>query len=334
LERRRFYRAGIDPGGNPLADGARLGSRQDRGNSGPERSDRAKDPGHYQREGEPGYGCEGSQATNVLLYLPPPGAKDAEDTEQYTADGQTVTVPVSLKPAAPQLNDAQFYANSFKALFALFIVAVMVESGLTLLFNWRPYLEFFNGKATNPLVAFVFSFAFVWAFDLDITTSLMNTYSGTKYAANLPGMALTAMIVAGGSSGVNRIFQAFGFRAPSAQQAPSPKAPLTEAWLSVFIRREKAVGNVDVAIVPVPAAAQQPVIAGTIGGIGWRQSLATWFLKSKSRFPPAGGQVITPGTAVEVTLRGKDCTGAALSSSTWGPCQLAAGAIVDIELAL
>jgi hypothetical protein len=274
----------------------------------------------------------GPQATNVLIYLPPLGAKDAEDTVQYTADGQTIMVPISVKPAAPQLNDAQFYTNSFKALFALFIVAVVVESGLALLFNWRPYLDVFIGRSINPPVAFAFSFFFVWLFDLDITTSLMNTYSGTKYAANLPGMALTAMIVAGGSSGVNRIFQTFGFRAPSAQPVQSPKAPPTEAWLSVTCRRDKSVGLVDVVIVPVGAAAGQPVLAGTVGGR--QQPLAAWFLKSESRFPPTGGHVIVPGTAVEVMLRGRDKTGATLSSSTWGPCQLTAGAIVDIELTL
>src|SRR5262245_2947258 len=51
--------------------------------------------------------------TNILLYVPPEGVKDGEDVVQYTADNQNVTVTVTIKPPAPQLNDAQFYSASF-----------------------------------------------------------------------------------------------------------------------------------------------------------------------------------------------------------------------------
>lgn len=249
---------------------------------------------------------------------------------QYTADNQTFTVGVSVKPAAPQLNDAQFYAASFKALFALFILAVVIESGLALLFNWRPYLRLLDGKAANPMVAFLFSLLLVWLFDLDIATSLMNTYSGTKLPSNWPGMLLTAMIIAGGSAGVNRLFQTFGFRAPSGQQEAAPKPPPTQAWISVTHKRKAVVGEVTVRI----ETPNKPTVAGTISGTRSRLPLPNWLLLNKSRYRPSGGHVVTPNTPIEVLLEGNDDKGQKIESTHWGPYELAPGAIVDIERSL
>ena len=272
----------------------------------------------------------GPPASNLLMYIPPPGAKDIEDSVQYTADNQSLTVGISVKPAAPQLNDAQFYAASFKALFALFIIAIITESGLALLFNWRPYLRRVDTKAANPLVALLFSLLLVWLFDLDIATSLMNTYSGTKLPSNLPGMVLTAMIIAGGSAGVNKVFQAFGFRAPASQQETAPKPPEKKAWLSVTLRRDKAVGNVDVLI----GEPGKPQAAGSIGGSGSGARGLSWLLRSKSRYPGSGGHVMDSGKPIEVTLVGVDSDKKPIQSAKWGPYELADGAIVDLELTL
>jgi hypothetical protein len=84
-------------------------------------------------------------------------------------------------------------------------------------------------RAVYALVAFAFSLLFVWLFELDIVTSLINTYSGSKHPVNWPGVLLTTLIIAGGSAGVNRIFQALGFRSLSSHQPPLPTPPLAEA---------------------------------------------------------------------------------------------------------
>src|SRR5262249_50296375 len=130
----------------------------------------------------------GPTATNVLVYVPPVGAVEIEDVVQYTVDGRTVTTPITVKAEAPTLTDTEFYTKSFKALFALFILAVLVENGLALVFRWRPFLDYFDSRTVNALVAFAFSVLFVWLFELDITTTLINTYSGAKHPANWPGM--------------------------------------------------------------------------------------------------------------------------------------------------
>jgi len=41
-------------------------------------------------------------AMNVVIYLPPAGANEVEDAVQFTVEGQTVTVPITVKAADPR----------------------------------------------------------------------------------------------------------------------------------------------------------------------------------------------------------------------------------------
>jgi hypothetical protein len=274
----------------------------------------------------------GTAATNVLLYLPPVGASEIEDTVQYTVDGKTVTVPIAVKATAPTLTDSEFYAKSFKALFALFILAVLVENGLALIFRWRPFLDYFDSRTVNALVAFAFSLVFVWLFKLDIATTLVNTYAGTGHSVNWPGMLLTASIIGGGSGGVNRMFQALGFRAVSSQQQPpAPKPPRTEAWIAVTLVRKEAVGPVTV-LIDEPGGNR--TVAGTISGVGRGPSWWRYVVRDKGRFPTTGGHTVALGKPYEVVLQGMDRAGNPKESMKWGPYEFAPGALVDLELSV
>ncbi|ULA70037.1 MAG: conserved membrane protein of unknown function [Nitrospira sp.] len=266
--------------------------------------------------------------TNVVIYVPPPGVNEVEDTVKYIVGGQTVTVQIAVKPAAPVLTDPQLYEASFKALFALLILAVLVENGLALLFRWRPFLDYFDTRTVNALVAFTFSLLFVWLFEVDIVASLINTYSGSKHPLHWSSMLLTAAIIAGGSAGVNRVFQSLGFRVVSSQQPPTPKPPPTEAWIAVTLVRERAVGSVTV-LLGQPGHA---TVAGAISGVTPGRSWWRYFVRDKGRFPQTGGFSVTPGGTYEVLLHGTDRAGNPLVSKTWGPYELAPGALVDIEL--
>jgi hypothetical protein len=268
--------------------------------------------------------------TYVLVYIPPVGATQIEDTVQYTVDGQLVTVPISVRSHSPTLADSALYETSFKALFVLFILAVLVENGLALIFRWRPFLDYFDSRTVNALFAFGFSLFFVYLFDLDVSTTLVNTYSGTNHPVNWPGLVLTALIIAGGSAGINRIFQALGFRPAGSQEEAVATPPRTEAWIAVTLIRDQAVGPVNVMIGP-PGA---PAVAGTISGTTRGRSWWRWLLRNKGRFPPGGGHRVAPGGPYEVTLTGMNNAGQPVSSATWGPRTLAPGALVDIELLL
>ena len=80
-----------------------------------------------------------------------------------------------------------------------------------------------------------------------------------------------------------------------------------------------------------PAAG--PSLAPSVGR-GW---FARNFLRSPGRFPPSGGHVLEPGKKYEVFLlrEEKDAAGkvvAKFESEHWGPYDVVAGAIIDLEL--
>jgi hypothetical protein len=270
--------------------------------------------------------------TTVLVYVAPPNMAQGDDTVTYKADGTASSIPIQIRPAAPSLQDGAFYTTSFKALFALLILAVLIESGLALIFHWKPFLIYFDSKTVNALVAFAFSLLLVYLFKLDIVTTLINIYSAPNLPqpANWAGRILTAMIIAGGSAGVNRLFQSLGFRPVSAVEQAQPKPAPTEAWIAVSLVRDKAEGPVNVLIGPTGALA----LAGTISGSGRKGARGSWwryFLRDQGRFPPSGGHSVAPGGPYEVRLVGwnKDIE---IQTKTWGPYPVAAGAIVDIEM--
>lgn len=269
-------------------------------------------------------------ATTVLLYLPPDGVNEIEDSVQYTTtDNQVVTVPISVRSRSPTLTDPQFYNASFKAVFGLFILAVLVESGLALIFRWPPFLDFFDSRSVNAVVAFVFSLLFVSIFNLDIATTLVNVYSGTSYPWNWPGMILTALIIAGGSAGVNRLLQSLGFRPIGGPQQPPPVLQANQAWLSVTLIRDQAVGPVYVEIgVPNGLA-----VAGTVRGSTRDRGLLRYFLRDKGRFPQSGGFTVVPGQ-YQVQVTGSNAIGNKVGPAIWGPHDIAPRALVDIELKL
>jgi hypothetical protein len=229
----------------------------------------------------------------------------------------------------PTLTTGDLFSPSFKALFVLFILAVILESGLAIIFNWKLFFTIFDTRATKPLVAILVACLFVFMYKLDITTALVNLYTGATYPLNVGGQLMTALVIAGGSSGVNRMLQALGFR--SVQEAPPPliKPPATVAWLAVVLRRSKAVGTVNV-LAGDPANMK---LVGTITGLALAGRIRRYFLKDDSRFPPSGGHTLTPGTYA-ARLEGVDESGANIQSKIWGPYNIEAGSIVDVELTL
>jgi hypothetical protein len=271
---------------------------------------------------------------STLIYLPPANARDVDDTVQYKLDGAPQTpIQVSVRPRSPTLDSPRLYDASFKAIFVLLVLAVLVESGLALLFRWRPFLDYFDSRSMNALVAFIFALILVRVFNLDITSQLISVYNETGKGIDLkdwmgwPGSLLTAMIIAGGSAGVNRIFQAFGFRPTSAEQQP-PKPPelrQDQAWIAVNLVRDKAVGSADVLI--------KGAVAGTISGASPRGRFLRYLVRDKGRFPQTGGYTVSPGADYLIEVQGYDADGKPIKEkATWGPFTIAPRAIVDIEL--
>jgi hypothetical protein len=269
----------------------------------------------------------GAPKTFQLLYTAP--ETSSVFTESFSFTNPTLnTVTVTVVPA-----DDVVYEEAFKALFVVFVIALLLESGLATLFNWRPFVETFDGRGVKTLISVAAALLFIRGFQLDIVTRLVNIYSqsDTPFENSWLGYIVTALVVAGGSAAVNNLLVALGFRSVKTAEEVRPKPAKTKGWIAVALKRKEAVGPVDV-FIGDPAGGDPPV-AGTISGDTRRQGIVRFFLRDRSRFPMSGGFEVPEGTNCKVQIKGKNGDGKEIAAE-WGPEKIAAGAIVDLELPL
>jgi hypothetical protein len=293
-------------------------------------------PGTPPKVGTQRTAAEGEFTT--IYYKAPDTRTTDVDELTYTVANAARTVKLDISPPAPGFS-TDAYDKAAKAIFLLFVLAVVLESALALLFNWRPFVETFNSRAVRPMVAFAVALIFVFKFDLDLITSLVNESTSLAYPVSKAGLILTAMVIAGGSAGVNHLLVSLGFRQVRTPETVTPKPERNEAWISVRLNRVKAVGQVDVCVEskPADAGAADPAAAPTVVGSIRGTTNTSWryFLSDPGRFPGYGGWTVTPGHTITVTLRGTDKDGQPLPpSKTWGPYVIGKRAVIDIELTL
>ena len=264
--------------------------------------------------------------TNGIMPPNLPGKGLGQHSMLYVGERTVITVVPG---------DGAIYQQAFKSLFVLFVLALLLESGLAVLFRWRPFLVYFDGRGVKTVVSVVFALLFVWSFDTDIVTDLVNVYSqrATPFRHGFEGYVVTALIVAGGSAAVNNVLVALGFRSVITHADLAPKPPRTEGWISVTLLRKQATGPVDVLVgAPPSALATRSPIAGTITGGTRLTKFVRLFVRDASRFPMSGGYAVAAGTLCQVQLNGIDANGNPVASRVWGPETIAPGAIIDLEL--
>jgi len=264
----------------------------------------------------------------LLTYSAPDTSAVFTEHVRFTVGTNERTMTITVTPA----DNDRIYAEAFKALFIVFVIALLLESGLSTLFNWRPFVVYFDGRGMKTVVSVVAAYLFVNGFRLDIVTQLVNVYSQRTppYDPSVEGRFVTALVIAGGSAMVNNLLVALGFRSVRTAADVAPKPPKTEGWISVGLDRIRAVGPVDV-LVGDPALG--PPVAGTIVGGRRRSALTRLFLRDQSRFPQSGGFAVAAGSNCAVVLKGLDSQGVPISAS-WGPNTIAAGGIVDLVIKL
>jgi hypothetical protein len=196
------------------------------------------------------------------------------------------------------------------------------------MFNWRPFVETFNARAVKPLVSFVVAYILVLNYQLDLVTQLVNDVNATKTPLNgMPGQVLTALVLAGGSAGVNNLLVALGFRQVRTPETTVPKPPPDKAWISVRVNLKKeTVGPVQVFIGNRPDKTTPLPLVGIIHGTS--KPGVRFFLTDPGRFPGYGGHQVPANTPVEVELLAKNSS----SRISWGPQPIAGGAIIDLEI--
>ena len=226
------------------------------------------------------------------------------------------------------------YDASLKAITILLVVAVLLESALAVIFNWRVFRAYFSVAGLKTLISFVVSLFIVQGFGLDIMSRLLSVYEQGDFQSNLGTQILTALIIAGGSSGVNKLLVAFGYRDNSVPEDTTPTPPKDKAWISVRVRKKQARSPVQVHVTEEPRPpAGITAIAGTC--LANRPSLISLLMRNNDRFPSNGGYAVTPEKAYRISVSALGSDGSPVAKPvTAEPVMLAAGAIVDFDVVL
>lgn len=131
--------------------------------------------------------------------------------------------------------------NTTKAgqiLLLILVLAILLETGLSTLFNWRLFLLYGEGRGIKTPIAFVVALLFVTQFKIDAIAEILTAFAvgGQEYKEGTGGMILTALIVAGGSSGIFTLFERLGIRNPL-QRKETAEAMRQKSHLKVQVTR-------------------------------------------------------------------------------------------------
>jgi len=123
--------------------------------------------------------------------------------------------------SAPQASSGQTdgvdRTRIFNVLFLVLALSLVFESAMSVIFDWRLFIRYFEGRGVKTPLIVAIAFLVFLNYDLDIVAELLRGFpqiSGTIGDTSLPGQLLTALLIAGGSSGVFRIFARLGIRSP------------------------------------------------------------------------------------------------------------------------
>jgi hypothetical protein len=89
-----------------------------------------------------------------------------------------------------------------EVLGTIVLMALFIERALSLIFEWRPLVLYFDGKGAKEPIAIIVSVAVAWAYKFDALAILFKEEKGTFW-----GYLLTGAIIAGGSKGAIKLFR-------------------------------------------------------------------------------------------------------------------------------
>lgn len=115
-------------------------------------------------------------------------------------------------------------------LLVFLVLSLVFETAMTPIFNWRVFLRHFEGRGVKVPLTIGLAFLIFWGYDLDIVERLL-TALGHEQSSNFGGRVLTALLIAGGSDGVFRVFARLGIRDPQdrREKAEQERAKMREA---------------------------------------------------------------------------------------------------------
>lgn len=251
----------------------------------------------------------------------------ATETQQFVITGDQA-----------QKTSPEVLGKAFTILMKAFVLALLLEQALALLFNWRLVQEFIIGKAWRTPIMFGASLALAFQMDFDLVTQLSNAYGPARaYAGDALTWGLTAAILAGGSVGVNRLLTGLGFRT---QVRPDlvVQPDLNQAWMAIWCNRN---ANIMVCIAEAdPPPADVPTLAALLGNRSIFKRLRDLFFPNSQRFPKSGGYLVRSKTAYRIYVilpdaQIVDAKGILRNTIADVPClQFASRAVVDLYIKL
>ncbi|TPK87353.1 hypothetical protein [Mesorhizobium sp. B2-4-17] len=192
-------------------------------------------------------------------------------------------------------------------LVSLAVVVLVVESALATIFQWRLYRMLFNNRAMKTVVMVAVGLTVVLGFHYDIFARLIVLVTPNTSLETWSGKvstSLSSLIIAGGSAGVNTLLQRLGIRNPVQAEPERPVLNNDQAWISIRVKRNTAVGPVQIALRELADDAQAPALAGTVVERSFWETAKEAFMADAMRFPSYGGRTVTAGKTYEIVAIG------------------------------
>jgi hypothetical protein len=217
-------------------------------------------------------------------------------------------------------------------LLSLLVVVIVVESAMAAIFHWRVFRTLFGHHAlrTPVMVAVGLLIVTQLKFDAFGDIAVASGIAANDAKGTLTTI-LSALVIAGGSSGINTIFQKLGIRSPLPSASEEPKLDQSQAWLAIQVFRNAAVGDVKIALRQTDAPAVAPIVGIATDRDFKRRWRDAWGL-STLRFPRAGGKLVEAGKTYEISLIYSTGTGEPETAHPAWTGSFAPRAVVDLEL--
>jgi len=142
---------------------------------------------------------------------------------QESLDSQTQTAPRT----ASSVRGGMDRTRVINVLFLVLALSLVFESAMSVLFDWRLFIRYFEGRGVKTPLIITVAFLVFLNYDLDIVAELLRGFPEIQAqnigSPTLPGQILTALLIAGGSGGVFRIFARLGIRNPEARERKARK---------------------------------------------------------------------------------------------------------------
>ncbi len=214
------------------------------------------------------------------------------------------------------------------------VVVVFIESAMSAIFNWRVYRAIVNYRSMKTPVLWAVGLAVVATYHYDIFNIIMASVKpvAASSAGSWLTYAVSALMIAGGSSGINTLFLRLGIRSPIAEEPVKPALSMTEAWLSVKVTRTAARGPIQIAIEEVAGGPALPLV-GSLQERTLGQRLRDAFGADSMRFPSYGGWTIKAGQSYRITAiaTAESANGLVSQSKVIYEGAFAPRAIVDLQ---